>query len=125
MASTSIPGLTRVALGSVAVPAGCWPGMALGACGGRAVSQDTLLRHGHRQTPGWRDLSAEQRVEVGFPETPGMFSPRQELSWLLGPARNGTPPCQHPACPWPGWAGDLEGGSSLFPQDPPELLGRG
>lgn len=72
--STSILGLTGVALGLVAIPEGCWPGMAFGARGGRAVSQDTLLWHDHRKTPGPRGLRAEQRVEVGFPETPGMFS---------------------------------------------------
>lgn len=60
MASTSNPGLTGVALGTVAIPAGCWSGTALRA-----------HRHEHWQTPGWRGLPAE----VGFPETPGMFFP--------------------------------------------------
>lgn len=61
MARMSISGLPGVALGSVAIPAGCWWGVTLGVRGatGHAPLSDSRME---------RPL-AEQRVEVGFPKT--------------------------------------------------------
>lgn len=86
-------------------PGGMLVGMALGDRGGKVVSQNIL------QTPGWRGLLAEQRVEMVFPEPPGMFSSQRGFSWLLGPAQDPYPG----VCPLArvGWG--FGGGSSPFP----------
>lgn len=74
---------------------------------GKVVSQGTLLQ----QTPGWRGLLAERRMEMGFPELPDMFSSQRGFLWLLGPVQDpcpGVPPLAR-VC----WG--FGGGSSPFP----------
>lgn len=98
MASASIPGLTRGALGSVAVPAGCWLGMALGATG---------EEHGRMEgAPG------RAEGEGGLPWSAFLTL---GISWLLCPAQNEVPPASiQPMLGWVNWA--LEGGEVLFPR---------
>lgn len=107
MAGASIPGLTRGALGSVAIPAGCWLGTALGDHGDRAVSQETnTATSGMEGAPG--------RAEGGG-GLPWSCLLTMGVSWLLCPAQDEVPLASiQPVLGCVSWG--LEGGAALFPR---------